>query len=53
MTKRIFTEPALDTISHTLISSHLAHDPMMRATVGMLADEMFPAGACLSRAMRK
>lgn len=25
----------------------------MRATVGMLADEMFPAAGCLSRAMRK
>jgi 6-hydroxytryprostatin B O-methyltransferase len=53
MTNRIFTEPAPDAISHTLISSRLAHDPVMRATVGMLADEMFPAAACLSRAMRK
>ncbi|CAG8949343.1 hypothetical protein HYFRA_00004969 [Hymenoscyphus fraxineus] len=53
MTNRIFTEPVPGAISHTLISSRLAHDPMMRATVGMLADEMFPAAACLSRAMRR
>jgi predicted O-methyltransferase YrrM len=52
MTNRIFSEPAPDTISHTLISSRLAYDPVMRATVGMLIDEMFPAAACLSRAMR-
>ncbi|EPE32484.1 S-adenosyl-L-methionine-dependent methyltransferase [Glarea lozoyensis ATCC 20868] len=52
MTNRIFTEPVSESVSHTVISSRLAHDPMMRATVGMLADEMFPAAACLSSAMR-
>jgi hypothetical protein len=53
MSNRIFTEPVPEAISHTLISSRLAHDLVMPATVDMLADEMFPAAACLSRAMRK
>jgi hypothetical protein len=51
MINRIFTEPIPESISHTLISSRLAHDPVMRATVGMLADEMFPAAACFSHAI--
>jgi 6-hydroxytryprostatin B O-methyltransferase len=53
MTNRIFTEPVPDAIAHTSISRRLVHDPVMRATVGMLVDEMFPAAACLSPAMRK
>jgi 6-hydroxytryprostatin B O-methyltransferase len=53
MTNRIFREPAPGAISHTPISYRLAHDSVVRATVGMLADEMFPAAACLSRAMQK
>lgn len=35
------------------MSSRLAPDPVMRATVGMLADDMFPAAACLSSAVKK
>lgn len=52
-TNRIFTELAPDVIAHTLTSRRLAHDPLMRATVSMLVDEMFPAAPCLSPAIRK
>lgn len=36
-----------------MVSQRLAHDPLTRATVSMLVDEMFPAAACLSPAIRK
>lgn len=53
MTNRIFTEPVPGAIAHTPISYRLAYDPLMRAAVSMLVDEIIPAAACLSHAKRK
>lgn len=53
MTNRIFEEPVPGEISHTAISLRLAKDPVMRATISMLVDEMFPAAACLARALQR
>ena len=45
ITFRIFQEPRKGVVAHTAASKLLADDPLMRAWIGMVSEEVWPAAS--------